>query len=509
MFNNVVSYYSNEHSDSKRNFGLQSDLGQKLKETVNHYHNYNLQIKIKNEAPKHKKPYAPQLNVSSSSSEGDNSKYYENFINNLVETTKSSSAQIAKRKKSKTYKLNKNDLEMIKQQVNTINHKSKGESSCASSGNSNNNNKRRSSKKKKTNISNNNNNNNNSNRKSTFLKGRLTFTDDVMAFNQKFNEVKSINIKRKGVDILKKVLAEVNKENNNDNKNLNKNNINYNYYYNKGNQCSTAQTLLKHTNTEGDINKRNKHFSEDTVQTLVLNKKLQNYNCDNSKGTALNYGSERRNFTNDKSNKSNKSQFSNNTNRNLIGNSQLFPTQNFLEIKKEESFCIRKKKTNEIIQNKKSLTSNKEDNNDGCESKKSNNNNCEEGNVIIKKALSIENDVNVNDNNIEQNNNNNKRPSLFYQMKKISNNDKDEGNIDVKENINDNYFQKEIIENKHCSEESNSNSNNNNNSNNDSNNKKTQRDKKSVHIVNVSDNNDITKIEKEKKKKKYFCCFNI
>ena len=49
MFNNVVSYHSNEHSDSKRNFGLQSDLGQKLKETVNHYHNYNLQIKIKNE----------------------------------------------------------------------------------------------------------------------------------------------------------------------------------------------------------------------------------------------------------------------------------------------------------------------------------------------------------------------------------------------------------------------------------------------------------------------------
>ena len=506
MFNNVVSYYTNEHSGSKRNFGLQSDLGQRLKETVNYYHNYNLQIKIRNEAPKHKKPYAPQLNVSSSSSEGDNSKYYENFINNLVETNKPSSAQIAKRKKSKTYKLNKNDLEIIKQKVNTINHKSKGESSCASSGNSGN--KRRSSKKKKTNISNNN--NNSSNRKSTFLKGRLTFTDDVMAFNQKFNEVKSINIKRKGADILKKVLAEVNKENN-ENKNVNKsNNNNCNPSYNKPNQCSNAQTLLKHTNTEGDINKRNKHFSEDTVQTLVLNKNLQNYNYD-SKGIGLNYGSERRNFTNDKSNKS---QFSNNTNRNLIGNSQLFPTQNFLEIKKEESFCIRKKKTNEIIQHKQSLTSNNGVNND-CESKTNNNNdnnnendnnNCEEGNITIKKELPIENNNNIEHNNI--------RPSLFYHMKKItktfSNNDKDdnsninneEGNVHIKENINENYFQKEIIENKHCSEDSN------NINNNDSNNKRTQRDKKNILVVNVSEN-DITKGEKEKKKKKYFCCFNI
>lgn len=500
MFNNVVSYYSNEHSDSKRNFGLQSDLGQKLKETVNHYHNYNLQIKIKNEAPKHKKPYAPQLNVSSSSSEGDNSKYYENFINNLVETNKSSSAQIAKRKKSKTYKLNKNDLEMIKQQVNTINHKSKGESSCASSGNSNNN-KRRSSKKKKTNISNNNtNNNNSSNRKSSFLKGRLTFTDDVMAFNQKFNEVKSINIKRKGADILKKVLAEVNKENNNDNKNLNKNNINYNYYYNKGNQCLTAQTLLKHTNTEGDINKRNKHFSEDTVQTLVLNKKLQNYNYDNSKGTALNYGSERRKFTNDKSNKS---QFSNNTNRNLIGNSQLFPTQNFLEIKKEESFCIRKRKGSGSPKKNISNTSVPICNNNNNNDKQVNN--CRRSDIKRTTEIPrrknecnsiIKCKYNQNEIKLRRNASDEGIRKRINHLKRISGNGIHYSNISQSNN-NNKRTQRE-------------NDNNNNKEHNNNNSNKTKKPKpkiiqsKTPDIIRVHNNNN-----KEKKKSKYFCCFNI
>ena len=327
MFTNLGAYPKTTLFGSKKHFGLQNDHGHKSKESVNRYHNVKIKTKTQKEAP--------YEHVSSLFDDEDNSKYYENFIHKLVGSNNASTQIAHSKRKTTTCNTKQNEYEMNNnnhQLINTFQDKkkylnyNKGDSS-GGSGNSGN--KKNYLKNKKAITSNNvslHNSNNNNNSKASCLKEKSTFKDGLMAFNQKFKEVKSINIKRKGADILKKVLSELTQEQNNNNNNINNQ---------QNNNQLVVPSILKHTHTESS-SRLNKQREIETPQTLVLNRR--------TKHNKANKDIRKVSIENEKNihDKSNKSQCSNNTNRNCIGCTHLLPTQNFLEIKKEESFCIRK-----------------------------------------------------------------------------------------------------------------------------------------------------------------------
>ena len=489
MFTNIGAYPKTTLFGSKKHYGLQNDLAYKLKESVNNYHN----VKIKNKTQKE----APYEHVSSSfDDDEDNSNYYENFIHKLVGSNNASTQIEHAKRKTNTCNIKSNKYEMYNnnnQLVNTFQDKkkylnyNKGDSS-GGSGNSGN--KKRYLKTKKAITSNNvsfhnsNSNNNNNNNK----KEKSNFTDGLMTFNQKFKEVKSINIKRKGADILKKVLSEVSQEQNN-----NKNNINNQQ---SSNNHLAVPSILKHTHTESSSRLKKQRETE-TPQTLVLNRRKK-HNKNNKHIRKVSIENEPNINT-----KSNKSQCSNNTNRNCIGCTQLLPTQNFLEIKKEESFCIRKRKGSGSPKKNISNTSVAICNNNNNNDKQVNN--CRRSDIKRTTEIPrrknecnsiIKCKYNQNEIKLRRNASDEGIRKRINHLKRISGNGIHYSNISQSNN-NNKRTQRE-------------NDNNNNNEHNNNNSNKTKKPKpkiiqsKTPDIIRAHNNNN-----KEKKKSKYFCCFNI
>lgn len=493
MFTNIGAYPKTTLFGSKKNYGLQNDLAYKLKESVNNYHN----MKIKNKTQKE----APYEHVSSSfDDDEDNSNYYENFIHKLVGSNNASTQIEHAKRKTNTCNIKSNKYEMYNnnsQLVNTFQDKKKylnyikGDSS-GGSGNSGN--KKRYLKTKKAITSNNvsfhNSNGNNNNKKE-----KSNFTDGLMAFNQKFKEVKSINIKRKGADILKKVLSEVSQEQNNNKNNINNQQSNNNHL--------AVPSILKHTHTESSSRLKKQRETE-TPQTLVLNRRAKHSkNNEHMRKVSV----ENEAYINTKSNKS---QCSNNTNRNCIGCTQLLPTQNFLEIKKEESFCIRKHKGSgspkKNISNTSVAICNNSNNNNNNDKQV---NNCRRSDIKRTTEIPrrknecnsmIKCKYNQNEIKLRRNASDEGIRKRINHLKRISGNGIHYSNISQSNNNN-----------KRTQRENDNNNNNNNNEHNNNSNK-TKKPKPKPKIIQSKTPDTIrahNNNNKEKKKSKYFCCFNI